>query len=58
MDTGHAGQKRKDTVKHDLVFAEKTLVAFKATINANGNDHNREHGAPPTVEQGGVVRFP
>jgi len=55
VHASHARSQRDDAPGHDLVFAEESLVSNVPAKNSKSNDDDGEDGAPPAVQQRGVV---
>lgn len=51
----HARKEGKDAERHDLVFAEQAFIANVAAEQADAYDDSGENGAPPAVQERGIV---
>ena len=55
VDKIHAGQEWNDAPGHNLVYAKEAFISDVATSESSAYDDDGKDGAPPAVEERGVV---
>lgn len=55
MNKTHPDKKRDYADDHELVFGEESVRSLKSTDDSDEDDDERETGAPPTDQKGGIV---